>query len=164
MKYIAGPMTWRPSFNFPAFDAMVEMLNRYGYQTISPAELDSAEDRARAMASPDGAPIHYDNGKTWGDFLARDIKLIVDSPDIDGIVVLPDWETSRGARFETFTGVMMREPGVVVYEAYEFELWAQPGELELELRPVPSLRLYRAWLKEPELVVASRPFRARAAR
>lgn len=137
--YIAGPMTGLPQFNFPAFDSMAESLRRAGYRVVSPAELDDPEDRAAALASPDG---HMHGGhhmnKTWGDFLARDVKLIADGDaegPIDGIIVLPGWERSRGARLETFVGRMLCEKPVYTWDAtYE------------ELRRVSMLRLAQGWL------------------
>lgn len=110
--YIAGPMTHIPQFNFPAFDAMAATLREVGYDVVSPAELDDPTDRAAALASPDGSILSYGQGvkKTWGQFLARDVLLIADGDaegPIDGIVVLPGWGNSRGARLETFVGRML---------------------------------------------------------
>lgn len=103
--YLAGPMTGIPRFNFPAFDDAATMLRKRGYDVVSPAELDSPEHRAAAMASTDGDPTAYNSqtGETWGDLLARDVKLIADE-GVEAIVVLPGWECSRGARLETFVG------------------------------------------------------------
>jgi len=100
--YLAGPMTGLPQFNFPAFDAAAKMLRDAGHEVISPAELDDPETRKKALASPDGAPgSGSHDGETWGDFLARDIKLIADGT-LDVIWVLPGWESSKGALLETF--------------------------------------------------------------
>jgi hypothetical protein len=101
--YTAGPMTHYPQFNFPKFIALAAKLRAAGYEVVSPAELDNEADRARAMASPDGSPIHYESGMTHGDFLARDVKIIADG-GIEAIVVLPGWERSKGALWETFCG------------------------------------------------------------
>lgn len=103
--YLAGPMSGLPQFNFPAFYAAAKVLRDTGLEIVSPAELDDAEDKGAAMSSPDGDP---DNRaivkKTWGDFLARDVKLIADQ--CDGIIFLPGWEKSRGARLEAFTALL----------------------------------------------------------
>lgn len=96
--YIAGPMSGLPQSNFPAFDAAAAALRDRGYEVVSPAELDNAHDRAIALA--DLPPT-----KTWGDFLARDVKLIADG-GIECIVLLPDWYKSRGARLEAFIGLL----------------------------------------------------------
>jgi hypothetical protein len=113
--YLAGPMTGIPQFNFPAFDAAAAELRAFGYEVVSPAEMDDPETRAAAMASPDGAPgSGSSNGETWGDFLARDVKLIADD-GIKAIYVLPGWSASRGARLETFVGAALC--GLPVFDA-----------------------------------------------
>lgn len=109
--YIAGPMTGVPQFNVPAFDALAKKLRDAGNIVISPAELDSEEIRQELLASPDGqyefgGAITQD-GSTWADFLARDVKLIAD--EIDEIVVLPNWWKSRGARLEVFVGLLCKK-------------------------------------------------------
>lgn len=103
--YLAGPMSGIPQFNFPMFDAAAAHLrDHHGFEVVSPAELDDrAGYREAALASPDGIIREQFNGETWGDFLARDVKLIADQ-GIEAIVVLPGWEGSRGARLETFIG------------------------------------------------------------
>src|SRR4030067_356291 len=99
---IARPMTGYPQFNIPVFDAMAALLRDEGYDVVSPAELDDPEVRAASLASPDGALQTLEtHGQTWGDFLARDVKLFADD-GIDGVVVLPGWAKSPGARLETF--------------------------------------------------------------
>lgn len=129
--YIAGPMTGIPQFNFPAFDAAAADLREQGYDVVSPAELDDDETRAAALASPDGAPgSGSSKNETWGDFLARDLKLVADV--IDGIAVLPGWNKSSGARTETFMAFVCNKP-IVQYPSLE---------------PVPRIDLIRAWLKD----------------
>lgn len=108
--YIAGPMTGIPQFNFPAFIAEGEALRTLGFDVHSPAEMDDPVTRQAALDSPDGAPGSGSaNGETWGDFLARDVKLLVDD-GIEAIVVLPGWYRSKGARLETFVGHLVGIP------------------------------------------------------
>lgn len=102
--YLAGPMTGYPQFNIPAFDAAAAVLRERGLLVVNPAELDSPEVRAAALASRTGDPADLVNtGETWGDMLARDVKAIADD-GIEAIYVLPGWGKSRGARLETFVG------------------------------------------------------------
>ena len=100
--YLAGPMSGIPQFNFPLFYSAAATLRAAGYTIISPAELDDAEDKGAAMASPDGSMATIT--KTWGDFLARDVKIVADQ--VQGIIFLPGWSKSRGAKLEAFTGLL----------------------------------------------------------
>lgn len=80
--YISGPMTGIPEFNYPAFEDAAQRLRALGYDVVSPHEINP----------PDGID------HTWEWYLRRDIAGLV---ECDGIVVLPGWENSRGARVET---------------------------------------------------------------
>jgi len=142
--YIAGPMTGRPRFNFPAFDREAELLREHGYEVITPAELDSPETRAAAMASDNGDLTDVEHTGTWGDFLARDVKLMADG-GIDAVVVLPGWATSKGARLETFVAYLV---GIPIYVACF-------GHGGVEFHEVPRVSLASAWAGLP-LVVESR--------
>jgi hypothetical protein len=108
--YLAGPMTGRPQFNYPLFDRVSEALRSIGYDIISPAEMDIEEVRANAMANMTGEMAQFNevSDETWGDFLARDVKMIAD--ELDAIILLPEWETSKGARLEAFVSVMVGNP------------------------------------------------------
>jgi hypothetical protein len=137
--YIAGPMTGIPQFNIPAFDAAAFVLRRKGYECVSPAELDDPEIRAISMASPDGAIATLEtHGQTWGDFLARDIKLLADG-DITNILVLKGWQKSRGARLQTFVGHALCGMSVFAFDD------------DATIMPVKHLALYRAWAGDPHL-------------
>jgi hypothetical protein len=102
--YLAGPMSGLPSFNYPAFHAAAAALRARGYNLVSPAELDEQHtlQYATAIASPDGKDYHPK--WTWGDYLARDVKIVAD--EAQGIIFLPNWHTSRGAKLEAFTGLL----------------------------------------------------------
>jgi len=114
--YVAGPMSGIKSFNYPLFDAVAKQIRELGHEAVNPAEMDDPETRAEAMASEDGVLVDGAcNGDTWGDFLARDVKLIADS-DINAICLLPKWETSRGARMEAFVCLTL---------GYELHEWVE---------------------------------------
>lgn len=115
--YLAGPMSGIPQFNFPAFDTAAGRLRDLGHEIVSPAELDDEQTRAEALESPDGKPTQRDkvNGHTWGDFLARDVKIVADQ--VQGVVFLPGWERSRGAKLEAFVGVLCG------HEFAEYDPW-----------------------------------------
>lgn len=136
--YLAGPMTGIPQFNYPAFDVAVRDLRGQGHEVTSPAELDDPATRKMALASADGSPGSGSaNDETWGDFLARDVKLLADSP-LDAVVVLPGWDRSRGARLETFVANRMAGRPVLRYPTLE---------------EVPITELVTAWAGEPDMFV-----------
>lgn len=103
--YLAGPMSGYPQFNFPLFMRAATLLRADGWDVVSPAELDAEHGVDKeAMASTDGNAAKLST--TWGTLLARDVKLIADG-GIEGIMFLPEWERSRGARLEAFTGTQI---------------------------------------------------------
>jgi hypothetical protein len=100
--YLAGPMSGLPQFNFPLFREVARDLRMRGFKVISPAELDEAESVAAAMASKNGDPIAAH--RSWGHYLSRDIKIVADQ--VQGIIFLPGWEKSRGARLEAMCAAL----------------------------------------------------------
>lgn len=136
LVYLANKMTGKPQFNYPWFDEAAAYLRGQGIDVRSPAEMDDPETRAAAMASPDGAPgTGVAHGETWGDFLARDVKLIADE-GIEAIVVGPEWMNSKGARLETFIAHQLGLP--VLRYPY--------------LEPVPIEELAAAWIGNDSIV------------
>jgi hypothetical protein len=103
-------MTGIRQFNIPAFERMTRRLRAAGFEVVSPVELDSEEIRNEALASTDGAmpACGKIGGETWGEILARDVIVVADQ--VDGIVVLPGWNRSRGARLETFVALLCNKP------------------------------------------------------
>jgi Domain of unknown function (DUF4406) len=121
-------MSGIPKFNFPAFFAAAQDLRSCGFEVVSPAEIDNEEDKGEALASPDGAPS---GRKTWGDFLARDVKLIADA-GIQGIVFLPGWSTSRGAKLEAFVGLLQKN----------FKFWQYDAGANGPVHPIPASAVF----------------------
>lgn len=85
--YIAGPMTGYPEFNFPAFDAARNNLER-DWNVISPADLD------RAIGFE---VTHEVTPEFLRDAMRRDINAIM---DVDALYALKGWEQSKGASAE----------------------------------------------------------------
>jgi hypothetical protein len=77
--YVAGPMTGLPEFNFPAFHAAAASLRARGFEVENPAE------------NPEPA---------CGSWLAYMRMAVQQVSRVDGLVLLPGWEKSRGARVE----------------------------------------------------------------
>src|SRR5271165_5763124 len=109
--YLAGPMSGIKSYNFPAFIEASETLRTKGYTIISPAELYDEETRERCLKSIDGND--YTEHNTWGDCLSRDVKIVSDG--IDGVVFLPGWEKSRGAKLEAFVALLCEKKHFALY-------------------------------------------------
>lgn len=84
--YISGPMTGLPEFNYPAFHECARKYRHFGFEVVNPAEL-AAE---------------IGEGKKWIDYMRLDLKALV---DCDGIVMLPGWEKSKGAKLELLLAV-----------------------------------------------------------
>lgn len=111
--YVCGPMSGVRQFNIPLFDSVAEDLRKKGSEVISPAELDSEAMREFALKSETGNMTELTEQlvaaghprETWGDVLARDVKMIHD--DIGAFALLPGWEKSRGARLEVFVGLLV---------------------------------------------------------
>lgn len=82
--YLAGPMTNLPLFNFPAFHEAAAVLRDLGYDVVSPAELDEGDGFDPATSEAD----------THLAYMRRDLAALM---DCQGIVMLPGWESSKGA-------------------------------------------------------------------
>jgi hypothetical protein len=109
--YLAGPMSGIPQFNYPLFLDGAEYMRNHGFDVYCPAEMDSPEAQKAALASETGSFAELRAGgceETWGDFLREDVKIIAD--DVDGVVLLPGWAKSRGARLEAFVCINVKKP------------------------------------------------------
>ena len=82
-------MSNRPDYNYPLFNKIAQELRSRHHEVCNPAELDQEEPGML----------------TWEEYLRRDIKVML---DYDVIVLLPEWETSRGARFEVNVGDVLQ--------------------------------------------------------
>lgn len=103
--YIAGPMTRVPQFNFPLFDAVAADLRKRGHIVVSPAEQDSPQIRALALASPDGVfTPEMKSAETMGEILGRDVRIVID--DCTHVALLPGWRQSTGARLEVCVALL----------------------------------------------------------
>lgn len=117
--YLAGPMSGLPQHNVPMFEWAAEYLRDKGYDIVSPAELDGSKFRDIVMQDETGEDTNVGAGKTiegntWGDLLARDVKLIAD--ECGGIILLPGWQKSKGARLEAFVALQCGHPAAELIE------------------------------------------------
>jgi hypothetical protein len=73
-------MTGIPEHNYPAFAYVATALRAKGIDVRSPHELDGGS-----------------MDKTWSWYMREALKMML---ECDEVVLLPAWETSRGARLE----------------------------------------------------------------
>lgn len=91
--YIAGPMAGHPEWNYPAFFTAEAELAALGHDPVNPARLDGdTVEAAVAAAGTPEAPVH-----TWEWYLRSSLGNLAAA---DGVVLLPGWQSSRGARLE----------------------------------------------------------------
>ena len=113
--YVAGPMSGIPQFNYPAFLEAAARLREHGLEVLCPAEMDTPEMQEAALASKTGNISDLaDTGETWGDVLAKDVKLVSDV--VDEVCLLPGWVDSRGARLEAFVALSVQKPVSVLVD------------------------------------------------
>lgn len=101
--YIAGPMTGKPDWNYPAFFEAEEWLGSIGIEAINPAKADGdtlAE--ALGQAGAVDAPT-----KPWTEYLRQ---ALVQVAGADGMLLLPGWQESKGARLEVHVAKQLGMP------------------------------------------------------
>lgn len=115
--YIAGPMTGKPAYNFPAFDAAAEKWRAAGWEVSNPADITRA-----VWKEANGTDFNPEVDKCdYGDpllrkMMAADIAAVV---DCDAIALLPGWGQSRGATVELLMALNHDKP------AYEADTMAE---------------------------------------
>lgn len=77
--YLSGPMSGYEQFNRPAFSEACAQLRALGNEVLSPHE------------------VGEEAGLTWADYIRKDLPLLAQSRSV---VVLPNWECSRGSVLE----------------------------------------------------------------
>ena len=92
--YVAGPMSNMPDYNFPAFYAAAESLEKQGYEVINPAQMDL--DSGWTLEEIKDLDVAQ-----FQEFLKGAAKRDLDAlQQCDAIALLPGWENSKGARAE----------------------------------------------------------------
>jgi hypothetical protein len=98
--YVAGPMRGYPAFNFPTFDAVAEALRAEGNSVANPAEHDrDVYPEIESWAGYATGDIAACPDFKFHDAMSWDLAQVAQS---DGIVLLPGWEESSGARHERY--------------------------------------------------------------
>lgn len=93
--YICGPMTGKPEYNYPAFDEARDLLKSLGHEAISPADITRAYwyNWHGVEFDPKTMSCEYGSKDTLK-LIERDIDTVIWS---EGLVLLPGWESSKGA-------------------------------------------------------------------
>ena len=86
--YLSGPMTGYPDYNKAAFADAAFQLRELGFDVVNPHQL------------PEPVLLPGDEEYNWRQYLARDAERIISDTSIEGVVVLPGWEKSRGSTLE----------------------------------------------------------------
>jgi hypothetical protein len=76
--YISGPMSGHDNLNFPAFFHAEEWIKRIGYNPVNPARLPA--------------------GLSYQEYINTDLEIIAIMAD--ALLMLPGWESSKGAKLE----------------------------------------------------------------
>jgi hypothetical protein len=96
--YIAGPMRGKSNLNFPQFDAARDSFRAWGYNVISPADID------RAAGDSDGISVKQATAQAkdylYRDFYAIYLMMHVGVKGKNAVAFLPGWEESTGALAE----------------------------------------------------------------
>jgi uncharacterized protein DUF4406 len=108
--YLAGPMSGKPSANFPTFFRAAVNLRERGYEVVSPAEEDE-----KAGIIPEIAEHVQPCGRLWVTRLKYDLNII---SRVDAVVVLPGWTGSCGAQLEVAVAKILEKP-VLKYPSLE---------------------------------------------
>lgn len=152
--YIAGPMRGYDNYNFPAFWHAATKLRYAGHEVMSPAEIDIVKGRTEitctcgrdVILTEHSQPVDF-RGATCGlegelvvtwliesdpdaiaEMFRNDFEAIIWS---EGIVLLPGWEDSNGARSELGVALALAKP---VY------LYAESGATPSIVPITPYLR------------------------
>lgn len=110
-------MTGIPQNNYPLFDLTADTLRARGYQVVSPSEMDDPAVRKAAIKDESGSGTYF--GETWADVLIRDLKIVADRAT--GIVFLPNWQHSRGARLEAFMALLCGKDFATTFSGREVQ-------------------------------------------
>jgi len=112
-------------FNFPAFRSAAKALRKHGYHIASPAEKDETDGFDWAGTKGTTDELHKANFQIHIALLA-DIEIIA-APLCVGVICLPGWERSSGAKAETAFAWAIGKPVRQFFEpsrgnGYNYEL------------------------------------------
>lgn len=122
--YLAGPMRGYPQFNFPTFLMAARSLKTRGLTVLSPAEKD-IEAGFDPTQPIEGQGFDLHAAFVW------DFNAVIRST---GIILLPGWEKSCGAKAERLVAQLCGKRAYILTEDYKL-LDAPPADYTLEWIP-----------------------------
>lgn len=100
--YIAGPIAGLPNQNRNSFFEAENLLKWRGFEPVNPHNLNHehfglcfGDDIPREITN--GSASVFDESHKYGCYMRADLRAVL---ECDGILLLPGWERSRGARVE----------------------------------------------------------------
>ena len=134
--YIAGPMSGKPQYNFPAFDAVAFDWREHGNVVASPPDITRAFwwDRFGRQYNPETDRAEWGDAVTC-ELFKRDLAAVCDA---DVIVVLDGWEHSRGARIEVAVANALRKRVVSASTLCDYSPAMLLDLLQSALTPTPA--------------------------
>ena len=107
--YIAGPMSGKEDWNFPAFFETETQLKMLGHEVINPARNDGENVEAALISA--GSPERPNN--SWSYYMKRDLPNVL---SVDAVCVLPGWQSSKGASLEVYVAEEVGIPLLILRE------------------------------------------------
>ena len=118
LVYIAGPMSDLPDANYAAFHALQKRLELSGIRAENPAQPKLGSERSQR----------------YGTYVRRGLLRLL---KCDAIMLLPNWDKSRGAVLEALSAYRMQMPA---YQVEDMGWYRIPPELLLKkIKASPSL-------------------------
>lgn len=115
--YLSGPMTGYPDLNKPMFERYAKTIQAMGFAVVNPHDVPPTDKYGlKQVVEP-----------SYDDYLLTDIVALV---KCDGIFMLPDWKSSKGARVELEIAITL---GHGVFQSLDDLLianWHEAGERE----------------------------------
>jgi len=106
--YIAGPMTGRELYNFPAFDEAADRWRALGHEVTTPADITRGEWQRKHWRAFDPASDRCEYGDPLlCELFALDLAAVCEA---DEIALLPGYEKSKGARLEIAVAMQLGKP------------------------------------------------------
>jgi len=122
--YLSGPITGKEDGNKAVFAGCKKALEQAGWEVITPYDTNPPEQEAAEEANREAGKLYTES---YWKLLSKDVLTV---SEVEGIIFLPEWEKSTGARVEAYIGLVRGLP------IWDFEDILDTGEVQLtELKP-----------------------------